>query len=298
VLLASAFAAGLDKTSGQGYVDPAGSQIELRVIAQPHADGRVEFGIAYGDRQLLPNGRFLTPALIETRRDQWLRSTAVEIITESLPPPLLVTATGETPSSGDAETSAAGTDGEMASGTNNEPADLWQTPGFGSHVLEAYVLARPLSDGRIEFALELEGEHYDPEQRYLTPALMIERAGSWLRSSALSFDLPPTVADILRAVSVYAFRVGSTDGEVASECALRAVFPPDPENTRIFHPWEYVSGGLFGQIFHHPAEQRYVFLVDMGRRPGRSGPFYAAEFDCREQETAPTEGAGENLTVG
>ena len=60
---------------------PSTDQSDLRVAVRPLEDGRLEFGVISGGQRLLPQLRYLTPALISSRIDQWLRSSALTIST-------------------------------------------------------------------------------------------------------------------------------------------------------------------------------------------------------------------------
>ena len=191
--------------------DEGGSQIELRVIAQPLADGRIEFGIEYLGEQILPTARYLTPRLIQQRRGQWLSSTPVEVVGDSLAPAAL----------------SAGPDADEV--LYRDTDDLWETRGFGRAVEVVRVAAQPLADGRVEFAIEHNGERIQPEARYLTPQLIRDRQGDWLRSSPVSITAAITPAELVRAESIRAAAAGSWDSsdgtpvDVAAVCDLSSV---------------------------------------------------------------------------
>lgn len=188
--------------------DQGGSQIELRVIAQPLADGRIEFGIEHLGEQILPTARYLTPRLIQQRRGQWLSSTPVEVVGDSLAPAAL----------------SAGPDADEV--LYRDTDDLWETRGFARAVEVVYVAAQPLADGRIEFAIEHNGERIQPEARYLTPQLISDRQGDWLRSSPVSITAAITPAELVRAESTRAAAAGSfygTPADVAAVCDLSSV---------------------------------------------------------------------------
>lgn len=191
--------------------DSGGSQIELRVIARPLEDGRIEFGVEHRGEQILPTARYLTQRLIQQRRGQWLSSTPVEVVDDSLAPPAL----------------SAGPDADEA--LYRDVGDLWETRGFGRAVEVVRVAAQPLADGRIEFALEHNGERIQPEARYLTPQLIRDRQGDWLRSSPVSITAAVTPAELVRAESTAAVnadpdamwrRSGVTPVDVAAACEL------------------------------------------------------------------------------
>lgn len=55
--------------------------------------------------------------------------------------------------------------------------------------IDVRVAARPLADGRIEFAVEHNGERMSPRSRYLSPALIRDRVGDWLRSSPVTLSV-------------------------------------------------------------------------------------------------------------
>lgn len=179
-----------------------GSQIELRVIAQPLEDGRIEFGIEHAGGRILPTARYLTQRLIQQRRGQWLSSTPVEVVGDSLAPPAL----------------SAGPDADEA--LYRDVGDLWETRGFGRAVEVVRVAAQPLADGRIEFAIEHNGERIQPDARYLTPQLIRDRQGNWLRSSPVSITAAVTPAELVRAESTAAVNADATPVDVAEECDL------------------------------------------------------------------------------
>ena len=60
--------------------DTPGAILEVQVAVQPLSDGKIEFAVLYQDERILPDGRFLTPELIESRTEVWLRSTPVVIL--------------------------------------------------------------------------------------------------------------------------------------------------------------------------------------------------------------------------
>ena len=62
-----------------GWAATRTEQVEVRVVAQPHADGRVEFGIEYEGERVLPTGRYLSAAQQERSVGRWLRSTPVTL---------------------------------------------------------------------------------------------------------------------------------------------------------------------------------------------------------------------------
>lgn len=72
-----------------GWAATQTEQVEVRVVARPHEDGRVEFGIEYDGERVLPSGRYLSAAQQVRSVGRWLRSTAV-----TLDVPVEVEATG------------------------------------------------------------------------------------------------------------------------------------------------------------------------------------------------------------
>lgn len=209
--------------------DEGGSQLELRVIAQPLEDGQIEFGIEYLGEQILPTARYLTPRLIQQRRGQWLSSTPVEVVGDSLAPAAL----------------SAGPDADEV--LYRDVDDLWETRGFGRAVEVVRVAAQPLADGRVEFAVEHNGERIQPEARYLTPQLIRDRQGDWLRSSPVSISAAISPAELVRAASIRAAAAGSwnsSDGtpvDVAAVCALSAVVRLSSISGIIFYGGEWES---------------------------------------------------------
>jgi hypothetical protein len=153
--------------------------LEVRVIARPNEGGSIEFAVEYESERYLPSGRRLTPELADSRRGEWLSSTPVEVVGPSRQPLALL-------------------GGEEYRDSDNQ----WETPHFGRAVEVVRVHARPLFDGRVEFALSHNGESYLPETRYLTQRLVEERAGTWLRSSPISLPtLNVLPADYVRHYS-------------------------------------------------------------------------------------------------
>ena len=208
VLLLAAVMLAANTLSPAAAQDAQGSQIELRVIAQPLENGRIEFGIEHRGEQILPTARYLTQRLIQQRRGQWLSSTPVEVVGDSLAPPAL----------------SAGPDADEA--LYRDVGDLWETRGFGRAVEVVRVAAQPLADGRIEFAIEHNGERIQPDARYLTPQLIRDRQGNWLRSSPVAITAAVTPAELVRAESASAATARSpygTPADVAAECQLSAL---------------------------------------------------------------------------
>ena len=205
--------------------DEGGSQLELRVIARPLEDGEIEFGVEYRGEQIFPAGRYLTQRLIEQRRGQWLSSTPVEVVGDSLAPPAL----------------SAGPD--AAPVLYRDVDDLWEKRGFGRTVEAVRVAAQPLADGRIEFAILHNGERIQPEARYLTPQLIRDRQGEWLRSSPVSITAAVTPAELVRAASTRA-PAASHFGipvDVAAVCELTAVGRLTSVSSTIFYGGEWES---------------------------------------------------------
>ena len=226
VVLAALIATNASVSAQEGS---GGSQIELRVIAQPLENGRIEFGIEHRGEQILPTARYLTQRLIQQRRGQWLSSTPVEVVGDSLAPPAL----------------SAGPDADEA--LYRDVGDLWETRGFGRAVEVVRVAAQPLADGRIEFAIEHNGERTQPDARYLTPQLIRDRQGSWLRSSPVSITAAVTPAELVREESSQAAVAGSdgTPVDVAAVCELSAVNShadlPGVFGNRALYEWESYS---------------------------------------------------------
>ncbi len=144
--------AGLILISTASGQTTAGPPIELRIKAQPHADGRVEFGLLYGDERLLPELRYLTPQLREQRVGVWLRSSVINLVGKPEIAPALAGGGGET--------------------AFVDQAQAWDTPGFGLTEERVYVAVVVHTDGRIEFALDHNGQRLSPDARYLTPELI------------------------------------------------------------------------------------------------------------------------------
>ena len=70
--------------TGYGVAQLTTVETEVRVVARPHEDGRVEFAVQqrvdgeWGER-IAPSSRYLTPALIESRAGRWLNSSPVTL---------------------------------------------------------------------------------------------------------------------------------------------------------------------------------------------------------------------------
>lgn len=70
--------------TGYGVAQLTSVETEVRVVARPHEDGRVEFAVQqrvdgeWGER-IAPSSRYLTPALIESRAGRWLNSSPIAL---------------------------------------------------------------------------------------------------------------------------------------------------------------------------------------------------------------------------
>lgn len=70
--------------TGYGVAQLTSVETEVRVVARPHEDGRVEFAVQqrvdgeWGER-IAPSARYLTPALIESRAGRWLNSSPITL---------------------------------------------------------------------------------------------------------------------------------------------------------------------------------------------------------------------------
>ena len=70
--------------TGYGVAQLTSVETEVRVVARPHEDGRVEFAVQqrvggeWGER-IAPSSRYLTPALIESRAGRWLNSSPITL---------------------------------------------------------------------------------------------------------------------------------------------------------------------------------------------------------------------------
>ena len=71
--------------TGYGVAQLTSVETEVRVVARPHEDGRVEFAVQqrvggeWGER-LAPSSRYLTPRLIEERAGRWLNSSPITLM--------------------------------------------------------------------------------------------------------------------------------------------------------------------------------------------------------------------------
>lgn len=229
-VMAVVWAIGTVGTGAQQGQD--GASLEVRVVAHPHDDGTVEFAVEYDGERYLPTGRRLSPALADSRRGQWLTSTPVELVGPSSRPAVL--------EGGDEYRDVEG---------------LWETAGFGRPIEELRVRAKPLVDGRIEFGLNHNGQVLLPDLRYLTPRLIEERAGEWLRSSPVEVTSDVVPAEWVRRYSAEWYSRSLSDDrtgwhwgwapiDIARSCSLDALtllqLPPhDP-----YDWWDEVKGGL------------------------------------------------------
>lgn len=297
VLMLATFAvAGMAATA---FAQDGRAQLELRVVAQPLPDGRIEFGVEYQGERVLPTARYLTQRLIQQRRGQWLKSTPIEVVGPSLEPPAL-----------------AGGDG-AESPLYRDQNNLWEMRGFGRPVEQVMVAAQPLADGRIEFAIEHDGERIQPDARYLTPQLIADRQEEWLRSSPVVISAAVTPAERVRGVSADKSQI-EFDGryplpvDVAAVCLLESVVIADipaSESTSVSRwtwrpshlPWvareEWHAGGqVLVRADEDPRQShnteapagRYGFIV---QDPQWRAPdiWWEAEFNCapEEPDTAP-----------
>ena len=70
--------------TGYGVAQLTSVETEVRVVARPHEDGRVEFAVQqrvggeWGER-IAPPSRYLTPRLIEERVGRWLNSSPITL---------------------------------------------------------------------------------------------------------------------------------------------------------------------------------------------------------------------------
>ena len=62
-----------------GWAASQTNEVEVRVVARPHADGRIEIGVEHDGQRLLPSQRYVTPELTRTRVGVWLRSSPVTL---------------------------------------------------------------------------------------------------------------------------------------------------------------------------------------------------------------------------
>ena len=75
LLLIAALGAGV----AIGWAASQSNEVEVRVVARPHADGRIEIGVEHDGQRLLPSQRYVTPELTRTRVGVWLRSSPVTL---------------------------------------------------------------------------------------------------------------------------------------------------------------------------------------------------------------------------
>ncbi|MXV80960.1 MAG: hypothetical protein F4X58_02290 [Chloroflexi bacterium] len=314
-LIAFAFVT-TDRTEAQ--TEQVGAALEVRVIAIPHENGAVEFGVEYNGERILPQGRFLSVALAEARVGEWLSSTPVEIVGPAKLPAVL--------------------------GGANEYRDvdnLWELPGFGPAVEVVRVHAKPYADGRVEFALGHFGQLLQPQARFLTPTLRKERIGQWLRSTPVEVVAQQTAPELVRSISAEfheLLRHSTLPADVARDCVLETVSTPPSEvhrALRIDASWAH--GGLeraltstgspfierirdkntyyetiatmyattsawTGYDYSGIPADKYVFYVEVPRHTSAPPPeqWLAAEFACVEtddswQSVTPVDDTGGSL---
>lgn len=274
-----------------GAQDSSGGTLEVQVIAHPHSDGRVEFGLRYNEENILPDGRFLTSELIASRTGVWLRSTPVIILGPVETAPALV--------------------GASDSHLFRDIANAWDVPGFGRAEETLHVAVWVHSDGRIEFAVDHQGDRLLPDARILTPTLRTERADEWLVSTPVMIPASKTPASLVRDAS-YSWQ-DRTSGDIAEACYLAEVgltteprydrVPPSthPEvNDIIAHTETVLTTDekiwLFAARPQHSwtpgLQDRYVYFVRDARfrLPTR---VWFAEFLCMEPDGG--NGAGQDL---
>ena len=75
LLLIAALGAGV----AIGWAASQSDEVEVRVVARPHADGRIEIAVEHDGQRLLPSQRYVTPELTRTRVGVWLRSSPVTL---------------------------------------------------------------------------------------------------------------------------------------------------------------------------------------------------------------------------
>ncbi len=187
VAIISGVAAGfftLERARGQ----EAGPPIELRTIAQAHDDSQVEFGVLHGEERLLPELRYLTPALMAQHVGTWPRSSEIDVLGR---PQVDLGASDEADGTVETytcciESATTPLDRTCVSYSTDCTDTAWETPGFGLAEERVYVAAMTHTEGRIEFSLVHNGQRLTPEARCLTPELIETRAGDWLTSTLIS----------------------------------------------------------------------------------------------------------------
>lgn len=271
--------------------DTAGASLEVQVAVQPLADGIVEFALVYEGERHLPRGRFLSQELIDQRAGTWLRSTPVNLLGPTETAPALL--------------------GAVEPVSFRDVDQAWDTPGFGRSEETVYVAVLPHEDGRIEFAVDHNGNRLLPDLRTLTPALRETRVGDWLVSSAITVQAAVTPASHVRGAS-YGWQ-DKTSGDVAEACVLVAAGlttkpggfsggknPPGShaefryllasrDTTRLSAEavWLFAESTQFS--WQTGLQDRYVFILrDLRYRlPTR---VWFAEFNCAEPEPEPQTG--------
>ncbi len=112
--------------TGYGVAQLTSVETEVRVVARPHEDGRVEFAVQqrvdgeWGER-IAPSSRYLTPALIESRAGRWLNSSPITLTVKVENSSLMQSDPAPDP--------VSGADGGTGSPTNYEPviASNWDS---------------------------------------------------------------------------------------------------------------------------------------------------------------------------
>ena len=122
--------------TGYGVAQLTSVETEVRVVARPHEDGRVEFAVQqrvdgeWGER-IAPSSRYLTPRLIEERAGRWLNSSPITLTVAVESGELTEATDSGSTSDGDDERigtpSASGYEPVIASNFDTAPAQttLW-----------------------------------------------------------------------------------------------------------------------------------------------------------------------------
>lgn len=175
--------------TGYGVAQLTSVETEVRVVARPHEDGRVEFAVQqrvdgeWGER-IAPSSRYLTPALIESRAGRWLNSS-----------PITLTVKVENSSlaqSDPAPDPADGTDEGAGSGTNYEPVIASNFDSADRSTTLFYEAQRDAFSDRVRTDVRMIG----PSGDLLLDAVCLDSGTAAVGFRLLDFDRPERDAGV------------------------------------------------------------------------------------------------------
>ena len=231
--------------TGYGVAQLTSVETEVRVVARPHEDGRVEFAVQqrvdgeWGER-IAPSSRYLTPRLIEERVGRWLNSSPITL--------------------------TVATDGDGTDGGTDEltepPPQPNRAPIASAGPDASYDLG--------EIAIQLNGTgSRDPDGDSLTyewaqtagPPVTLRSAGSataWFEAAraeqTLTFQLRVTDEDGATSTDTVTVALTNTpptaeagadqDAKRSQEVTLRGSGNDDAPQDNLIYEWSQVAGQL------------------------------------------------------